>query len=104
MKMISPSTVNTWRNHREKFQSKKKKRRTPPSNLSPHSGRFRGALLFFYFTVGKIGFLADFLFCVLAFGSFAKISVSRRARVFANVPNQGGTKNMTKKLCAVVIP
>ncbi|MBN2572573.1 MAG: hypothetical protein JXA68_10630, partial [Ignavibacteriales bacterium] len=50
----------------------------------------------FYFIVGEIGFLADFLFCVLAFGSVAKISVTQRARVFANVPNKGQTKNMTK--------
>ena len=45
--------------------------------------------------------LANFLFCVVAFGSFEKVSASRRGRAFANVQNQERTKNMTKKLCAV---
>ena len=48
--------------------------------------------------------LADFLFCVSAFGSFAKVSASRRVRAFANVPNQGWTKNMTKPYVRWGIP
>jgi hypothetical protein len=69
-----------------------------PCEIQLRSRFHTGALLFFDFTVGEIDFLADFLFYVLAFGSFAKISVSRRARVFANVLNQDWTKNVTKKL------
>jgi len=46
-------------------------------------------------------FLADFLFGGVAFCSFAKVSASRSVRAFANVQNQGRTKNMTKKLCGV---
>ncbi|MBN2521566.1 MAG: hypothetical protein JXB17_13725, partial [Bacteroidales bacterium] len=61
------------------------------------SGWFWGYFSFGFYR-GGIVFLADFLFRGLAVGSFAKISVSRRARVFANVPTQGGTKNVTKKL------
>jgi len=48
--------------------------------------------------------LADFLFRVSAFGSFAKVSASRRVRAFANVPNQGWTKNMTKPYVRWTLP
>jgi len=59
-----------------------------------------GRSCFSWFYRGGKGFLADFLFCGVAFGSFAKVSASRRGRAFANVPNLGGTKNVTKNLCA----
>ncbi|PJB57502.1 MAG: hypothetical protein CO098_11395, partial [Bacteroidetes bacterium CG_4_9_14_3_um_filter_41_19] len=52
----------------------------------------------FGFYRGEIGFVADFLFGGVAFCSFAKVSASRRVRAFANVQNQGRTKNMTKNL------
>jgi len=65
----------------------------------PRNGASLGRSFVFGFYRGEIGFLADFLFREVAFCSFAKVSASRRVRAFANVQNQGRTKNMTKKLC-----
>jgi hypothetical protein len=64
-------------------------------DFSAFSGLFRGSFSFGFYR-GEIGFLANFLFCVVAFGSFAKVSASRSVRAFANVPSLGWTKNMTK--------
>ena len=67
-------------------------RRTPPSIFSRFQRDFRGAL----FSLAERQFFGRFFVCESAFGSFAKVSESRRVRAFANVPNRGWTKNMTK--------
>lgn len=116
--MLFPSSVTIQRNHQKDVPSNQMKRRTPPSIFSrfpacrqtrqrdflPCRQTGRGAILFFYFSAGRDRFWADFLFCVLVFGSFAKVSASRRVRAFANVPNQRRTKNVTKTYVWQALP